>query len=191
MIDQNNPTVSDKVLFEQIGNDSQIAFSKLFDRYWDSLLDTAIKVLKDRSSAQDIVQEVFVDFWKKRHHLIIDTLEPYLHQSVRYKVIDYIRKQRIPLSDLDYVDQFVGGTFTEDFMEYQELHTMVNGAIDQLPSQCRLVFQMSRFEELSNKEIADKLNISVRTVENHISKALRYLRPRLEASLSILLFFYL
>lgn len=155
------------------------------------MVDNAIKILKDKEAALDVVQEVFIELWKKRQVLHVDHIKPYLYQSVKHKVIDYIRKQRIPLTDLDYVDQFVSGSFTEDWLAQKELQSIVEQTIQQLPDQCRLVFKLSRFDELTNKEIAEQLNISVRTVENHISKALKYLRPRLDATLSLILFFYL
>ena len=180
---------SDNVLVELIRQGNELAFSQVFDRYWESLLDAAMKVLKDRDAAQDSVQEVFTDFWRKRSTLRIHNLQAYLNQSVKYKVIDQIRKRKMTFSNLDHVDQFIATNNTEESFDYQALHELLDNSVRELPDQCERVFRMSRFQQMSNKEIASHLDLSVRTVENHIAHALKLLRLKLGSAAALLLLF--
>lgn len=179
--------LTDVKLFELVREDNGKAFSQLFDRYWEVLLDTAIKILKDTDIAQDCVQEVFTDLWKKRSLVIIYSLRSYLLQSVRYKAIDQIRSKRIPFSELDNVDNFIYTNCTQEWMEYREMQGLLDRSIAELPDQCKRVFRMSRYESMSNREIAQHLNLSVRTVENHIAHALRLLRLKIGSAPVLLL----
>lgn len=146
----------------------------------------AFKVLNDKAAAEDIVQDIFLDLWRKRHELSIENTSSYLFSAVKYRVLNYIRKNKVPMTDLDFVDKFNTLNSTEEFIDFKELRQTLDDAISDLPDQCRKVFTMSRFDHMSNKEIAEKLNLSLRTVENHISLALRKLRPKLKDSLYLL-----
>ena len=165
-----------------MSKDNELAFSMLFDKYWKVLSNHAFKALKDREAAHDIVQQIFVDLWTKRKSLTIDHVSSYLYTAVKYRVINYIQKHEVPMESLDFVDGFRALNTTEEVINLQELDLMLRQSIDELPDQCRKVFRMSRFDHLSNKEIAEKLNISNRTVENHIAHAIRLLRPQLNRS---------
>ena len=184
--------LSDQKLIKQIAKGNQLAFTQLFDKYWKSLSSTACKVLKDRDAAHDIVQEIFVDLWLKRENLSVEHVSSYLHTAVRYRVINHIQKHRVSMTDLDFVDEFKSLNTTEEFLNLRELHEVLKQSVSELPPQCSKVFRMSRFDYLSNKEIADKLGLSVRTVENHIAQAIRLLRPKIKKTiLSLLLLCYL
>ncbi len=172
--------MSDEDLARWIGRGNEQAFAQLFDRHWLTLLDKGMKILKNKEAAQDCVQEVFLDVWRKRESWQVDHVVAYLSQAIKYKVIDHIRKTRIPISDLDHVDHVLADRNTEVFLDYQELHQLLDQSVSELPLQCQRVFRMSRFDHLSNKEIAIRLNLSVRTVENHIANAVKSLRLRLE-----------
>lgn len=168
----------DRKLIKQITEGNELAFSALFERYWESLLDTAFRVIEDRDLAQDIVQEVFTELWNKREKLSIESVTPYLHQSTRYAVFRAIRKSKMIFKDLDALETPMKVNNTEEQLDFQELTTLMERSISELPEQRQRVFRLSRFEHLSNREIAQQLNISVKTVDNHIAKALQALRYR-------------
>jgi len=158
------------------------AMELLFKRYYKYLVVTAYNILEDDARAKDLVQDTFFDIWRKREELQIDvSLKAYLRRAVSNKAIDEIRRskkmvfdeqlmKREPLPDLLRVGEELEG---------KELEKLIHSAIEALPEKCRLVFKMSRFEELSHREIAEKLNISTKTIENQITKALKFLRKNL------------
>ena len=179
--------LSDTQLLNLIAKGNQMAFSEIYERYWESLLHAAAKVLKDKTAAQDAVQEVFIDIWRKRSSISIENVPAYFHKAIQYKVISQIRKARLPLAKLDFVHHFLETNDTEEALHFNELTTILENAIDQLPDKCGTVFRMSRYEQLSNKEIAEKLDLSVRTVDNHIGNALKNLRYALKGAVGLVL----
>ena len=166
---------TDEQLLKRIQEDDETAFQNLFDKYYKTLCYAAYKIYPDEHKSKDFSQEVFLDIWKKRKTLSIHTsLNAFLRRAVTNKAIDYIRAQRFnfedpPPSDKDQIQPF-------EAIEQAELKSLIHRTAEQLPERCRLVFFMSRFEELSHKEIAAKLDISEKTVENQITKALKRLR---------------
>ena len=142
---------------------------------------SAIRITKDRTLAEDIVQEVFYELFKKREQLKIVSLLGYLKRAVYNRSINKVkgRKDHVDADEMAYelTDNLNN---SQDDMEYDELETFINGVIDSLPEKCRLVFVLNRFEQLSYKEVAAKLEISVKTVENQMSKALKILRAEFE-----------
>lgn len=153
------------------------AFIEIYNRYWDQLFNTAYKRIKDYEACEEIVQDIFTNFWAKRQVLILTVgLSNYLHTAIRNQVIDYYRKQVIrnnfksSLSQNDYDNSSEQSILLED-LQYHLKHL-----IDQLPNKCKSIYQLSRIENRSNKEIATLLNISEKTVEGHLTKALKQLR---------------
>lgn len=192
MLSQKLQHIADDELVRLVRLENELAFAQLFERYWETLLEAAIKVLKDQDTAQDSVQEVFTDLWKKRSTLSIENLPAYLNQAIKYKVIDQIRKAKTPLMSLDHVEVFEKTNTAEELLEFKELNQLLEQSVSQLPGQCQRVFRMSRYDQLSNKEIAKRLGISARTVEHHIAHALKLLRPTLRNSaVAVLLSLYL
>lgn len=179
MLKKDFNTLNDDVLLKLIKKGNELAFAQLFERYWESLLDNALKVLNDKELAEDVVQEVLTDFWKKSHSIDVKNIAGYLHQSAKFKAIDQIRKRKVTLENLDYVAAFVGKNSTEELQNQKDLTDLLDTCVNEMPTQCQRVFRMSRYDDLSNKEIAERLDISVRTVENHIAHALKLLRPKL------------
>ncbi len=172
---------SEKALLDAIANRNELAFAQFYELNWDSLFMAAFKVLKDEETCKDIVQEVFLSFWNHQNHQEIANVQAYLHQSVRYRVLMMLRKSKISERHLELMRNQAENT-TEILLEYQELNQTVEQSIQSLPAKCQEVFRLSRFEHLSNREIADRLNISVRTVETHIGNALRKLKRSLDSS---------
>ena len=192
MLSQKLQHIADDELVRLVRLENELAFAQLFERYWEILLEAAIKVLKDQDTAQDSVQEVFTDLWKKRLTLSIENLPAYLNQAIKYKVIDQIRKAKTPIMSLDHVEVFEKTHTAEELLEFKELNQLLEQSVSQLPGQCQRVFRMSRYDQLSNKEIAKRLGISARTVEHHIAHALKLLRPTLRNSaVAVLLSLYL
>ncbi len=157
----------------------ELAFQKIFYRYYEYLVLRAYHILHDEEKSKDMVQDVFFDFWKKRKELRIEgSLKAYLRKSVVNRAIDTWRSgkrmqivQDHPLHEQP--NQEVSG---QQNLEHNELQIAINKAIDSLPERCRQVFLLSRFENMSHKEISESLDISTKTIENHMTKALRTIR---------------
>lgn len=171
--------LSDEKLLKLVAKSREAAFAELFERYWKILLDKALKILKQKEMAEDVVQEVFTDLWKKRTALRVDNVAAYMHTAVKYKAISQIRKNKIPLSELSHAEHLFSAYAVEDMVDYRELTGLLEDYIDKLPEKCQKVFRMSRFQHLRNREIATALNLSVKTVEKHITRATQTLKVKL------------
>ncbi len=140
--------------------------------------------------AKEIVQESFINLWEKRQSIDISkSVKSYLTTSIRNKCLNYLRDTKkfnteIILSDVLF--QEVDFEQSDKLIE-KELNNKINNAIDDLPEKCKEIFQLNRFENLKYKEIAVKLNISIKTVETQMSKALKHLRKKLKDYLLILI----
>ena len=171
----------DKGLLENIRKGNKSAFRTLFNQYYQLLLATAINLLKDVNLAKDVVQEVFFEMWKKREALVIQSsLSGYLKRAVINRSINQIRSRKKMVSE-DHLQQLHNNqsSITEE-LETEHLNEVLQKALDGLPERCRLVFVMRRMEDMSHKEIAEKLNISTKTVENQITKALKSLKTAVQ-----------
>ena len=132
--------------------------------------------------AEDIVQDVYLKFWKKHENLKPDlAAKPYLYVAVKNTSLNHIKsaKRNSNVEDEQANVIFVNNETAIDKMEFEELEQKILDAINELPPKCREVFRLSRYEELSYKEIAESLDISVKTVENQMGKALKRLRESL------------
>lgn len=169
----------DSHIFEKIKNGDDLAFNQLFDAYYSSLCFFANKYVSDLDLARSLVQQVFVDLWTKRQKLNIHfSPKSYLFQSVKNRAIDYLRKERqsIPISEIHENSQ---SQAFHDLVEEAELNARINASINQLPEKCREIFILCRFEGLKYSEIAEKLDISIKTVEMQMGIALKKIRNNL------------
>jgi RNA polymerase sigma-70 factor (family 1) len=176
----------------QLRESRESAFEQIYEKYWRQLYLIAYKRLKDKTLAEDLVQDVLLGIWHRRHSLQIHTsLGAYLVQAMKYAVLNTIRS-------MVHREDFARGMISrlqqnsptpEDIMDHRDTERLLMNGIDALPDKCRQVFRMSRFEHLTYQEIAEKLAISPKTVENQISKALKVLKVSL-GSLSIFLCWY-
>ncbi len=180
---------SDRDIIELLRKDSEEAMSYLFRQQYAVLCRGAYRILGDANTAEDLVQEVFFELWRRRGELDIRTsLAAYLRRSVVNRSLNHLRNQRLPLAGTeDWPPAGLVAPPLVPSLEVLELEEAVRRAIDQLPERCRLVFVLSRFEELSHKEIAERLDISPKTVENQMTRALRLLREMLAHLLTGLL----
>ena len=155
-----------------------------FDAQYPLCVRKASRILNNTSQAEDIVQECMIKLWETRHKLGDQSVVGYFHTMVRNRCIDHIRKKKLHIVNWE---ESSASTHPNDSMEFEELQQKIHRLIDSLPERCRQVFVLSRFEEMSYKEIADQLDISKKTVENQISKALKVISAGL---LSILFIFF-
>lgn len=163
------------------------AFEDIYLRYWQRLYVAAYKVLEDEAASKDILQEVFLDIWNRRSTLNIEHLNAYLYRAVKYQIAKQLRKRPINPVHLDVVSELESAGRAEDGLLYDDLNKHLEKAIAHLSPRCQQVFRLSRFEYLSNKEIGQRLHISVSTVENQINIALKALRAHLDNELIFLL----
>lgn len=162
------------------------AIEVLFREYYTEVCRAVIRIIPDPVIAEDIAQEVFFELWRKREVLnITSSFGAYLRRAARNRSLNYIRDRKINPEPEEKLPQASG--FQADAnqkLEAQDLQKVIDQVIENLPERCRLVFSLSRFEDMSYQEIADHLGISIKTVENQISKALRLLREALGSHLS-------
>ena len=164
---------------EQIRNGDSRAYEKLFHTYFESLSLYANTFLKDIDLAQDITQQTFVTLYEKREQLQIHTsLKSYLYTAVRNRAMDHLRSEKIHATHHEKIraTQSEVDTTEDENAARAELQKKLYHAIAQLPEQNQKIFRMSRMQGLSNQEIADELGLTKRTVETHVSNALKKLR---------------
>ena len=159
------------------------ALRSIFDHHYPLLIVDIYRILPDQDTCQDLAQEVIVELWRKREALEIhSSLRAYLRRAAVNRALNHLKIQRRTLLDdtEKFADQPDSIGNDEAIRENQEnMEAALHKAIELLPERCRIVFSLSRFENLSHKEIAKKLDISVKTIENQITKAMKILREAL------------
>ncbi|HEX3006369.1 MAG TPA: RNA polymerase sigma-70 factor [Bacteroidales bacterium] len=167
-----------------------IAFEELYFNMQPRLYAFSRKFIDDSEMSRDIIQEIFFEFWVNRKTLLINSsLNAYLFRTLHNKCLNHIRSQKVHERYSSYVDIKLKEAellyFDQDQEGYKsiflkEIQEIVNTSMQSLPESCREIFLMSRLEGLSNKEIAEKLHLSTRTVENQIYRALKILKVNLK-----------
>lgn len=178
---RNFEKLSDQELSVLLVKSDNGAFEEIFNRYWSSLYSAAFKRVKSHEKAEEIVQDLFTLLWSKRESIQIHTsLAGYLFTAVRYLVFNDIQKESVRESykvSLGQVQEFDNST--EDTVLLNELKRNLQKEVNHLPPQCRSVYELSRNHHKINREIAELLGISEKTVEGHLTKAIRQLKVRL------------
>ena len=168
------------------------AFEMMFKTYYQPLCNYAYSFVHERDEAEEIVQTTFLSVWEKNDNLAIHTgVKPYLYAMVRNAALNVLKHEKIKQQHAT-VELAVAERSTESVTRTviaSELEVHIYKALNKLPEQCRLVFKLSRFEELKYAEIAEQLNISVKTVENQMGKALKIMREQLKDYLPLLIVF--
>ncbi|MBD1428880.1 RNA polymerase sigma-70 factor [Sphingobacterium litopenaei] len=187
-------SISDYDLQLLISNDrNQSAFQELYNRYWDKIFASCNNRLQDVEAAEDIVQDIFISLWQHPNLPQIQNLSAYLFQATKFSVIKYLNRisrydsiNPLEFGVLDRLDQMD----LNEALNYKEMHYILMQGVEQLPPQTKLIFRYSRIDHLNSKEIAEKLEISPRTVENQISKALKVLRKILRNTQNFIIFLF-
>ncbi|SMC86135.1 RNA polymerase sigma-70 factor [Pedobacter africanus] len=177
------PIWTDEQLLELIQSDDQRAFKHIYHKYAAKLYASAYNLLRDKATCEDIVQELFIHLWLNRAALKIVTLRSYLFMATRNRVLMKLRTKKV-LLDNEALDFLASNYSTDTRVREKELNIAIENAIKALPDKCQEVFILSRKQQLSNREIADRMQISVKTVENHITNAIH----RLKASIGHFIF---
>ncbi|KAA8479712.1 RNA polymerase sigma-70 factor (ECF subfamily) [Arcticibacter tournemirensis] len=173
-----NHDLSDKDLWEKVVADNTRAFAVLYNRHWKKLYNTAMYYLKDSDTAEQILHDAFVTLWQRRKHLKIENFNSYIYVTTKYQVYKHLRApKRIQTESLeDYNELATVLNIAEDRISHDDVVYNLKKCLSELPEACRRIFLMSRLEQLTNDEIAQKLGITKRTVENQITHALKHLR---------------
>jgi RNA polymerase sigma-70 factor (ECF subfamily) len=183
----NDPTISAKFPLDEP------TFEQVFKEHYGALYAYANVILKDSDGAEEVVQTVFLKLWERRSELRITTsLKAYLYKAVYHYSLNQIKHQKVRQRHWEETHYIMNQHLSPDnsqIIEGQEneLVKRIQQTLDALPDKCRMVFHLSRFEELKYGEIAEQLGISVKTVEAHMSKALKTLRLELAEFLPLVI----
>lgn len=154
----------------------------LFKHYYSPLCRTVNRIVRNTDTAEDLVQDVFMKVWHNRQTLEINfSMKSYLYRSAINAALNYLEKNKkqIHMAEASFIEP--SSNNTEDLMNAEEVQQRVNEATEALPPACKTIFILSRHENMSYKEIADTLQISPKTVENQMGKALKHFREYLNA----------
>jgi RNA polymerase sigma-70 factor, ECF subfamily len=181
-------------LIRSLAKQDEAAFEHVFKTHFKKLHAYACSIIKDETSAEEVVQQVFLKLWERSKGLSISgSIAAYLYRAVYNESLNYLKHQKVQSG---YQQHFSHSMKNENDtagkkLSLKELETRLNKAMNELPEQCRTIFQLSRFEELRYREIAHHLGVSVKTVENQMGKALKILRTKLADFLPLMLLFLL
>lgn len=163
------------------------AFNEIYHRHASALYGAAYNIIRDKEICMDLLQDIFSWFWEHRDKWQLSSCKGYLLTAVKFKAANYIRNNKFKSSLFQQLDGVHIPENKNEEMEVQELLSFVKNVTAQLPDRCREIFKLSRFDQLSNKEIAARLNLSEKTVENQITIALKKLRGKLANHYTIFL----
>lgn len=182
---------SDTATLSMLQQGNEEVFESVFKQHFNNLNAYAFTILKDAVSAEEVVQSLFLKLWEKKDVLTIQTsLKSYLYRATYNDCMNILKHLQVRQRHQDHVSYFHDRTSenASSRLQENELKNELQKAINLLPEKCRTIFQMSRFEELKYQEIADQLDISIKTVENQMGKALKVLRHALADYLPLLVY---
>lgn len=171
----------------------QTTFERLFKTYFKQLHAYAFTMLRDEADAEEMVQQVFFKLWERNETLSVSgAAGAYLYRAVHNESLNFIKHRKVKSSHQLHVAYSMKNEVEHPAKKIiaGELEKKIHAALEELPEQCRSIFQLSRFEELKYREIAGKLGISVKTVENQMGKALKLLRLKLADFLVFFILFF-
>jgi len=182
---------TDRELAASLKEGDQYAYTEIFERYHKLLIKHTFQLLQDRDEASDLVQDVFLTLWQKRTHITFSTsLSSYLYTSVRNRVFDLLSHQKVISKYAEAIGLFMeqGVSITDEMIREKELAAIIEREVAALPPKMQEVFRLSREEELSYKEIAQKMNITEQTAKLQVHNAVKTLRLKIGSFLSAILF---
>ncbi|GAB2530792.1 RNA polymerase sigma factor [Spirosoma aerophilum] len=186
----NYKSLPDELLVIYLRNGDQSAFREIYQRYWKKLYNVARRKLQDLNAVEELVQDIFLRLWERRGSLRIDRLDAYLFTAIRYAIINHIKATLVKEKYAGYAfASYNEALFTTDEqMDLDELMNAVERHLNDLPEKTRQIFRLNRLECQTVKEISSQLKVPERTVEYHISQAIKTLRHYLRDYLLISLF---
>ena len=164
----------DELTILRLKSDDPLIFRELYDKYWSTLLDIAYKRTGSISTSEEILQDLFVNIFIKRNELVIHTsFENYLKTSLRNRILSSVRSDIMHKRYLESlkIENTINHSTPEAELKVKELSDKIKKSIDLIPAKARIAYTLSRFDNLSNQQVADQLGISISTVEKHIAKA--------------------
>lgn len=184
--------IEEEILIQRFINGDQTAFELLFRYYYPGLVTFTCQIVLDRDEAEEIVQDFFVKLWAGRSGIKkSETLKSYFFVSVKNRAFNFLKKEQIREKTFNQLKELVEKDvlYQPDLYVESELQQQIAKAMEKLPARTREIFMLNRFKGVSNDEIASQLDISKRTVETHISNALKILRNELKEYKFLLLLF--
>ncbi|MBO9728559.1 MAG: RNA polymerase sigma-70 factor [Chitinophaga sp.] len=175
--------LSDKDLLQQCNEGDNTAFNELFRRYFNKLYQYTLSFTKDALVAEELVMDVMLNLWLRKGDITLtDSLGPYLFRAMKNTLINYWRKKIIPTTSLKVTEEidFADSRSADHSILTTELDNLYSQHLQALSPQRKKVFELSRHEDLTYPEIASQLNLSVKTVEHHMSASLVFLRKKLK-----------
>lgn len=178
----------DAALVQGLRENDGEAFAEIYERYWQRLLEAAYRRLGSREAAKEAVQDVFVSLWHKRHEHVIEHLPGYLLTAIKYRVIDILKHRHTQAGYQEHIRPHLVAEdhSTEETVAADDLSLALLNSLLRLPEHTREVFRLSRLEHQTVPEIAERLHISRKTVEYHLTRALKVLRVSLRDFLLLL-----
>ncbi len=190
----NQVQLPDIEILMSIRQGNEQVFEQLFRQYYTSLCRYAYSIVKDLDDAEEVVQTVFVTIWEKRLDFEINlSLKSYLYRAVHNHCLNRLKHNKIKEAHQEYVGYFGEQHYeaVTEVIERNELEIKIKDAIEKLPEQCKIIFKLSRFDELKYQEIANQMGLSIKTIENQIGKALKIMRLELADFLPVIIFILL
>lgn len=184
--------IPDSEILLAIRQGNERLYETVFRKYYQSLCNYGCGILKDMDDAEEVVQSIFLKLWEQREGIEINvSLKSYLYRAVHNTCLNRLKHLKIQDTYRQHLGDYLEETFDSatDIMDGNELQNRISEALEKLPEQCKIIFKMSRFEELKYQEIANKLGLSIKTVENQIGKALRIMRNELSDYLPVVFLF--
>jgi RNA polymerase sigma-70 factor (ECF subfamily) len=182
-------TYEEKDLLYKLQSGSVTAFTTIYNQHWKKMFYLAGNKLQNLAEAEELVQDIFLDLWRRREELKITNLSSYLSACVKYKVINALAKRNHQERYSLYTSHQPGllaDNTTEERLRLEELQHELMNETEKLPAKCKMVFRLSREQGYTQKQIATRMGISEKTVESHLSKALRTLRIGLSQFISFI-----